>query len=272
MRSFEWIVWGITRGTALLTVLVFAGVVGSIFIEAWRAFSIDLVMPGGLLWASMAGSVALVGLSVVLALPVGMAAGIYLGVYARGRLKRLLSFLFELLASIPSILLGLFGFALILWLHRSFAGALPSLMLAAFSVAILILPYLVKATELGIVETSREHIAAAYALGATTEQVVWRIQLPAARTHILKGLLLATARAAEDTAVIMLTGAVASYGVPRSLWEPFEALPFYIYTTTAEYGSQAELGTVFVAAALLVGLAGMLVMLAGTIPLEKDRP
>jgi len=269
MRSLEWLVWGMTRGVALLAIALFSGVVGYIFMEAWRSFSPGLIAPDGVLWSPMAGTVLLVILSVILALPVGVAAGIYLGVYATGRTRMFLSFLFEMLASIPSILIGLFGFALILILHRWWGGALPSLALAAVSVAILIVPYLIKATELGITEASREHIAAAYALGATTEQVVWRIQLPAARTHILKGLLLAIARAAEDTAVILLTGAVASYGVPRSLWEPFEALPFYIYTTTAEYGSPAELGTVFVAAALLVVLAGMFVMIASTVECKR---
>jgi phosphate transport system permease protein len=160
-------------------------------------------------------------------------------------------------------LVGLFGFALIVLLHRWWGGALPSLGLAAFAMAILILPYVIKATELGIFEASNEHAALAFALGATPEQVVWRVWLPAARPHIVKGLILAFARAAEDTAVILLTGAVASYGVPRSVWDPFEALPFFIYTTTAEYGSSAELGTVFVAAALLVTLAGGVVMKLG---------
>jgi phosphate transport system permease protein len=263
MRSIEWLIWSLTRVVGIGTIGLFVTIIGYIFLKGFEAFSVELILPGRILWAPMLGTVMLVALSLVLALPVGVAAGVYLGVYARGRMRAVLSFLFELLASIPSILIGLFGFALILLLHRWWGGALPSLGLAAFAMAILILPYIIKATELGILETSREHVTLAFAMGATTEQVVWRIWLPAARTHIIKGIMLAFARAAEDTAVILLTGAVASYGVPRSVWEPFEALPFFIYTTTAEYGSQAELGTVFVAAALLVGLAGGVVMKLG---------
>ncbi len=263
MRSVEWWLWVVSRGVALWTIALFLVVVGYIFIQAFGAVTPEIVLPGGALWAPMAGTVMLVVLSLALALPVGIASGVYLGVYARGRRRTMLSFLFELLASIPSILVGLFGFALILLLHRWWGGALPSLGLSAFSMAILILPYIIKATELGILESPREPTSLAYALGATTDQVVWRILLPAARQHIVKGLMLAVARASEDTAVILLTGAVASYGVPRSLWEPFEALPFFIYTTTAEYGSQEELGAVFVAAALLVGLAGAVVMKLG---------
>ena len=263
MHSIEWLLWGTTRAVAVAAIGLFVAVVGYIFWHAFGAFSFDLVLPGGTLWAPMMGTGMLVILSVLLALPIGVAAGVYLGVYARGRMRRVLSFLFELLASIPSILVGLFGFALIVLLHRWWGGALPSLGLAAFAMAILILPYIIKATELGIFEASHEHAALAFALGATPEQVVWRIWLRAARSHTIKGLMRAFARAAEDTAVILLTGAVASYGVPQSVWEPFEALPFFIYITTAEYGSEAELGTVFVAAALLVTLAGVIVMKLG---------
>jgi phosphate transport system permease protein len=271
MRSLEWIAWGVTRGIAVVTLGIFLGVIGYILVGGTAAFSSALIAPGGRLWAPMVGTIMLVVFSSALALPIGVGAGVYLGVYARGGRKRRLSYLFELLASIPSIVIGLFGFSLILMLHRWWGGALPSLLLAAGSVAILILPYLIKATELGITEAPKEPITIAYALGATTEQVVWRILLPAARTHILKGSLLATARAAEDTAVIMLTGAVASFGVPRSVFEPFEALPFYIYTTTAEYGSQAELETIFVAAMVLIALAGVLVLMAGAISLKESR-
>jgi len=270
MRSLEWVALGMTRGIAVLGFGAFVGVIAYVLSRAAGGFSLELIAPGGTLWAPMVGTVFLVILSALLAMPVGVAAGIYLGVYARGRVREILSFLFELLASIPSIVIGLFGFALIVWLHRWFAGALPSLILAAFSVAILILPYLIKSTELGILQTPREPIRLAYASGATTAQVVWYVQLPAARPHIFKGLLLATARAAEDTAVILLTGAVASYGVPRSVFEPFEALPFYIYITAAEYASQAELGSLFVAAAMLVVFAGILVLLAGAIQSRGD--
>jgi len=233
-----------------------------LFVKGISAFDWEMLGSRGALFSALIGTVYLLVLSVLAAIPIGIGAGVYLGVYARGRSRAVASYLFELLASIPSILIGLFGFALILMLHHWLPSALPALWLAAGSVALLIVPYIIKATEMGIAETPQEHKMLAHALGATREQVLVRIQLPAARWHILKGIVLATARAAEDTAVIMLTGAVASYGVPRSLMEPFEALPFYIYTTLAAYGDAEELGSVFVAAMLLVGLATVWVGLA----------
>jgi len=253
---FQWatqlIAWG--------AVGMFLAVIGYITVRAVEAFSPEWLVPGGMLWAPLIGTLMLVLLSVAIALPIGIAAGVYLGVYARGRVRTVLGFGVELLASIPSIVVGLLGFAVLLVLHRWWGDVQASLALAAGSLAVLILPYIITATELGIRETPRSFVTQAYAMGASTGQVVRHIWLPSARPHIVKGAMLALARAAEDTAVILLTGAVASYGVPRSPGEPFEALPFFIYTTTAEYGTSEELGAVFVAAAMLVGIAGVVVM------------
>jgi len=247
----------------------FAGLLIYLVVQGIHAFDPAMFTTGGVLTAPLVGTVWLVLLSVLVALPIGIGAGVYLAVYARGRVREVLSFWFELHASIPSIVIGLFGFALILALHTLLPTALPALWLASVSIAMLIVPYIIKATEIGIAETSPESIRLAYALGATREQVLGTIQFPSARRHILKGIILATARAAEDTAVIMLTGAVASYGISHSLTEPFEALPFYIYTTVAAYGSAEELGGVFVAALVLVGMAGVLVGMAGRLERES---
>jgi phosphate transport system permease protein len=266
MRRIEQTVRYLIPVMALSGGVAFVAVLGYLVFHALPAVSRVTLQS---LTAPLSGSILLVVLALLMAAPVGIGAGIYLGAYGRGRMKRWLSFWFELLASIPSILVGLFGFVLIMVLHRLFAGALPSLGLAAFAIAILIQPYIIKATQLGIEETPSDSVVLAYALGATREQVITTVMLPHALSHILKGLLLALVRAAEDTAVIMLTGAVASYGIPHSMGEPFEALPFFIYTTAAEYRDPAELGAVFVAALLLVGLAGIFVVLASAIRSER---
>ena len=74
--------------------------------------------------------------------------------------------------------------------------------------------------------------------------------------------MLAIGRAAEDTAVIMLTGAVASAGMVRSLFEQYEALPFFIYYISSQYTDAAELQSGFGAAILLLALCGMLFLAA----------
>ena len=79
---------------------------------------------------------------------------------------------------------------------------------------------------------------------------------------LIGGIILGIGRAAEDTAVIMLTGAVASAGMVRSVLEQYEALPFYIYYISSQYSDAAELQSGFGAAILLFVLCGLLFLVA----------
>ena len=79
------------------------------------------------------------------------------------------------------------------------------------------------------------------------------------------GVVLSIGRAAEDTAVIMLTGVVANAGLPRGLFAQYEALPFFIYTTAAEYRNPAELERGFGAALVLLVLTTLLFLAAGAL-------
>jgi phosphate transport system permease protein len=250
--------WG-SRVLFVGVLSLFVGILGYLLVQGFGYFDLSLIEET--LFASVQGTILLVLLSVVIATPLGMATGIYMESYAKGRFGQFLDWSFEVLASIPSIIVGLFGFSLLLGLHQIFPAFRSSLLLASASLAILILPYIVKATQLGLSETPRELLSLGYALGASTEQVILRIKLPFARGHILKGIFLSIARAAEDTAVIMLTGVVASYGWNESLFAPFEALPFYIYHTTANYESEAALHSIYVAIILLMCISSILMVL-----------
>ena len=250
--------WG-SRVVFVGVLLLFLGILCYLLIEGVTYFDIKLIREE--LWAAAAGTVLLILLSVAIAAPLGIATGVYMESYATGVFGRFLDWSFELLASIPSILMGLFGFSLLLGLHQLFPSFRSSLLLASLSLSLLILPYIVKATQLGLSETPRELLSLGYALGASREQVIIRIKLPHAKKHILKGVFLSIARAAEDTAVIMLTGVVASYGLAESLFSPFEALPFYIYTTTANYESEAALHSIYVAIILLMSVSSLLMVM-----------
>ena len=100
------------------------------------------------------------------------------------------------------------------------------------------------------------------ALGFTRRQLARRVLLPAAGPGIWGGVLLATGRAAEDTAVIMLTGVVANAGLPGGLADKFEALPFSIYYTAAQYQNTDELLRGFGAALVLLLLSSALLFCA----------
>ena len=109
------------------------------------------------------------------------------------------------------------------------------------------------------------------ALGLTRWQNVRHVLLPAAGRGILSGVMLAIGRAAEDTAVIMLTGAVASAGLPRGLLEKYEALPFRIYVIGSEYRDAEELAQGFGCALVLLMLTAGLLALAFRLQRGMER-
>lgn len=164
-----------------------------------------------------------------------------------------------MLAGIPSIVIGLFGFALLLFLRKTFAlDANTGLLLSALCLAVLILPYLISTTRISITGLPTELRLTGASLGMSHSQIVRRILIPAALPGIFSGIILAIGRAAEDTSVILLTGAVANAGTPSSLTNNYEALPFHIYYLAAEYQSPAELTQAFVAALVLLCMSGLM--------------
>lgn len=219
---------------------------------AMDAFLMRRPVFGGL-FPAIVGTLLLVLLSVAMALPVGLATGVYLAEYARGRVKSLLSLLFDVLAGIPSIVIGLFGFSMAIFLHRHLSGRVyPCLLISALALAFLVLPYLIRSTQAALESLPFQHRITAPALGATRLQNIYHVLLPRALQAIVGGVVLAIGRCAEDTAVIMLTGAVATAGIPKGLLQHFEALPFFIYYISSQYADPAELSQGYGAAIILL--------------------
>jgi phosphate transport system permease protein len=99
-------------------------------------------------------------------------------------------------------------------------------------------------------------------LGATKLQNIFLVMIPKSLSGIMSGIILAIGRCAEDTAVIMLTGAVASAGLPRSLFSQYEALPFYIYYISSQYADPEELMQGYGASIILLLLCACLFLTA----------
>jgi len=215
------------------------------------------------IFPAMVGTFCLVVLSALLALPVGVCSGIYLAEYAKPGLKKVFGGLFDVLAGIPSIVIGLFGFSLAVFLHHRFSGRLgPCLFISAFSLAVLVLPYIVRSTQTSLEELPANIRMTALALGATRLQNISYVLIPNALSGIGSGMFLAIGRCAEDTAVILLTGVVATAGIPSSLFVQYEALPFYIYYIANQYSNPAELSDGYGACLVLLGICTVLFMFA----------
>jgi phosphate transport system permease protein len=233
----------------------------------WQAVTGNRPVFNGI-WPAMAGTFFLVLLSAGMAIPVGIASGIYLTEYASQRAHAFSTFAVDLLAGIPSIVMGLFGFSMIIVLRRTFfPDSKTCIFLAAVCIALLILPYMVRTTMNALSGIPENIRLIGPGLGLTQWQTIRHILLPASSKGILSGIILSVGRAAEDTAVILLTGVVAQASIPKSLWSKFEALPFRIFYLAAEHRSAEQLNQAFGAALILLMITGTI--FAATFGLQK---
>ncbi len=266
-----------SRACGLVLLAAIGSVLGFLFIGGWKSLSLQLIFGttppleallgkrqvfNGL-FPAIVGTFSLVILAVCWAIPIGIAAGIYLAEYATGKSRQILNLFFDILAGLPSIVVGLFGFSITVFLNKNLSGRIyPSLLISSIALAFLVLPYIIRTTQAALEGLPSSLRMTALALGASKLQNIVRVLLPQSLSGISSGVVLATGRCAEDTAVIMLTGVVASAGIPRSLLSQYEALPFYIYYISSQYSDQEELATAYGAAIILLCICLILFSLA----------
>lgn len=211
------------------------------------------------IWPACVGTLMVVFSALLLAIIPGLASGIWLAQAKPSRFKHIVSLVIDIVAGIPSILMGLFGFSLILLLrHWLLPSANVCLFLSALSLAILIIPYLAASVKTALLALPASLLLTALSLGMSYRQALVAVLIPQASKGIMSGIMLATGRAAEDTAVIMLTGVVVNAGMPVSIFERYEALPFTIFYYSAQYQNEAELQLAFGAAFVLLCLTASL--------------
>jgi phosphate transport system permease protein len=182
---------------------------------------------------ALVGSLELGVMVAVLAFPVGVGAAVYLEEYAKAsRLNQLLRTNIANLAGVPSIVYGIFGLALFV---RGI-GLGYTLLAAALTMALLILPVIIIATMEAIRSVPSSQREAAYALGATRWQVVRGAVLPAAAPGIMTGIILSMARAIGETAPLILIGAVTfvTY-IPSPIEGGYTVLPIQIFSWASRF-------------------------------------
>jgi phosphate transport system permease protein len=178
---------------------------------------------GGLANA-IAGSVVMVGLATLLGTPIGVMCGVYLAEYGKKtRLGAVTGFINDILLSAPSIVIGLFIYAVVVAQVRSFSAAAGVLALS-----LIVIPVVIRTTEnmLSLIPNALRE--AAYALGTPKWKVISAVTLKAARAGVMTGILLALARIAGETAPLLFT-ALSNQFWSMSLGEPMASLPVTIY-------------------------------------------
>ncbi|HEU4941374.1 MAG TPA: phosphate ABC transporter permease PstA [Candidatus Eisenbacteria bacterium] len=178
---------------------------------------------GGGMANAIVGTLLVVGVAALIALPLGIAAGVYLSEYGRGRFATLVRYTTDVLSGVPSIVVGVVAYGLVVMPMGRFSGLAGSVALA-----ILMLPPIIRATEEMVRLVPQSYRHAALALGAPRWKTTQQIVLPAARAGIVTAGMLAVARAAGETAPLLFTALGNRFWSLR-MDEPIATLPVFIY-------------------------------------------
>jgi phosphate transport system permease protein len=217
------------------------------------------------IWHALTGSIFVIMVTAVMAVPVGVGAAIYLEEYGtRSRLARLVEINITNLAAVPSIIYGLLG----LGLFVRMLGMGRSVLAGGATLALLVLPVVILATREALRAVPGSIREGSYALGATKWQTIWSQVLPVALPGILTGLILALSRAIGETAPLITIGAVTFVTfAPESVWSPFTVLPIQIFNWVSRPQTAFQAN----AAAAIVVLLVLLVSMNATAVWLRDR-
>jgi phosphate transport system permease protein len=179
---------------------------------------------GGGMANSLLGSGILVGLASLVGIPIGIFGGVYLSEYGRGKIATTMRFCVDLLTSVPSIVIGLYVYTLVVVPFKTFSAYAGGLALA-----ILMFPFIVKTTE-EVLKLVPQHIReAGLALGIPRWKVITMIILKGSIPSVMTGIMLGIARIAGETAPLLFT-AFGNRFWPQGLAQPTPSLPVQIYS------------------------------------------
>jgi phosphate transport system permease protein len=229
----------IFRVISYLVVAIFGGIVAYILVRALPVLSFTFLtepprhgMLEGGVSTCIYGTVALLMLTAALAVPLGVGAAVYVNEFVgRGRRARVVRAAVNNLAGVPSIVFGLFGLAFFVVFLR--IGA--SILAASLTLAVVVLPIVIVATEEALKAVPRDYRLGSAALGATRWQTISRVTLPQAVPGIITGTILSIGRVAGETAPILFTGA-AFYlpHLPDHPRQQFMELSYHIFAMATQ--------------------------------------
>ena len=272
--------WVLAMITLSLVAPVIA-ILGFLTFKAWPVLGVSFLfdnpinyMTAGGIWAPLVGTFFLVFLSLAVAAPIGILAGVYLNEYAGDNwATRIINLAVVNLAGVPSIVHALFGVGAFVL----FAGMGRSVLAASCTIAVMTLPVIITSTREALASVPMSFREACWNMGATRWQTIRTIVLPNSVSGILTGVILQVSRAAGETAPILFTGAVyyvrvADHGLasffPYGLGDRCMALSMHLFTLCTQvrgvsdeyqYGTAVVLiGLVLLVNSLSIGLRTIL--------------
>ena len=238
---------GVFRAAGLLTTAVLVIIIGFVAVNGLPVMSLDFVFgwPEGVnaeggIFPTIVSTLYVTALAMLICTPVAVLAAVYLAEYAnQGRLVTFIRYAADTLSSVPSIVMGLFGYALFV----ESMGLGLSMLSAALALALMMLPIVMRTTEEAIRAVPRYIRWGAYGLGATKWQVVSKIVLPSAFPRIATGIVLAIGRAIGETAVVLYTMGQA-INLPATPLDSGRPMTIHLYQLANEgINMQAAYGT-----------------------------
>jgi phosphate transport system permease protein len=223
---------GVTLAATLIAVAMLVIVVGSVFLKGVSALNLDFFFKtpavygatGGGIANAIVGTATLVLLATVMAVPVGILVAIYLSEFAKPVIATPLRVLLDVFTGIPSIVIGIFVFALIV------VGNGQSGWAGAFSLALIMLPYVARGTDEVLTLTASSTREASLALGASKSYTVVHATLPTAIGGIVTSTILAIARVAGETAPLLFASSIAANAVSGDPGKALSSIPITIFT------------------------------------------
>ncbi|MEL7671806.1 phosphate ABC transporter permease PstA [Methanobacterium sp.] len=242
---------GVFWASGILTVILLLVIIGYILYKGLPVVNLSFIFSNpidsgksGGIFPMIVSSLYVTFLAVAVATPLGVGAAVYLSEYAgENNLVKLIRFGAETLASIPSIVYGLFGLAFfVVYLGLGWCVLSGGLILA-----IMALPTILQVSEVSLEAVPASYREGSLAIGATKWQTIYNVVLPAAVPGITTGVILGLARAISEAAAIMFAVG-AALSVPISIFDPARPLPLHLYILATEgisldnaYGTAAVL-------------------------------
>ncbi len=214
-----------------IVILVLILILGYTLVNGISYLSLDFITQpskpvgevGGGMRDDIYGTFILVGLASIIALPVGLMAGIFLAEFAGPRAASAIRFAADILAGVPSIIVGVFAYAILVRPMHSYSA-----LSAGVALAIIMIPVVARTAEESLRLVPNSQREAALALGISRWRITLGVIVPGAITGIVTGIMLAVARIAGETAPLIFTALGSAFGV-QGLTEPIGALPLQIY-------------------------------------------
>lgn len=242
---------GVFWASGILTVIILLVIIGYILYKGLPVVNMSFIFSNpidsgksGGIFPMIVSSLYVTLIAVAVATPLGVGAAVYLSEYAgENNLVKLIRFGAETLASIPSIVYGLFGLAFfVVYLKLGWCVLSGGLILA-----IMALPTILQVAEVSLEAVPASYREGSLAIGATKWQTIYNVVLPAAVPGITTGVILGLARAISEAAAIMFAVG-AALSVPISIFDPARPLPLHLYILATEgisldnaYGTAAVL-------------------------------